>query len=235
GPAGVGAVGVGAVGGEAAGVEIVVVDDGSTDGTTAAAVAAGADLVVTLDSNAGKGAAVRAGMLAARGRVRIFTDVDLAYPPSQLPALVAALADGADVVVGNRRHRDTRRINSAPRARAVASRLFNLGARVVLLGRHRDTQCGLKAFTAPAARHIFARTAVDGFAFDVEVLYLAEAAGMKVVDAPVVLDHVEETTVALVPSAFAVLRDLLGIRRRIAAGGYDAPASTPATAPGPAR
>ncbi len=86
------------------GMEIVVVDDGSLDGTSDAALAAGADQVVTLPANRGKGAAVRAGMLATRGRAVAFTDADLAYDPSHLRTLLDEIEAGWDVVIGNRRH-----------------------------------------------------------------------------------------------------------------------------------
>ncbi len=221
--------------------EIIVVNDGSTDDTSLAAVKAGADRVINLASNMGKGAAVRAGMLAATGNIRIFTDVDLSYPPSQLETVINRLAAGdsagasadmdapADVVVGNRRHNDTVWLNSASRTRAFGSRLFNLAARVVLLGNYRDTQCGLKGFTAAATEAIFPQCHVDGFAFDVEVLYLAEQNQMNVVDVPVVIENTADSTVRLVSQVFVMLSSLLNIRRRVAKGGYRAAASQPAT------
>ena len=209
---------------QASNLEIIVVDDGSTDDTALNAAAAGADRVIIFGTNRGKGAAVREGMLAASGDIRIFTDVDLSYPPSQFEALIEKLNQGADVVVGNRRHSDTVRLNTGSNARAVGSRLFNLAARVVLLGNYRDTQCGLKGFTAHAAQSIFSRCFVDGFAFDVEVLYLAEISQIQVTDVPVTIRHEADSTVQLVPQAFAMLSSFRGIRRRVAKGVYEAQA-----------
>ena len=203
-------------------IEVVVVDDGSTDGTADAARHAGADVVVSLDSNRGKGAAVRAGMLAASGRLRLFTDVDLAYPPGQLTSLIDALDDGADVALGNRRHTEARTISPATRARAAASRTFNLFTRLVLLRRYRDTQCGFKGFTAQAAERIFCRCVVDGFAFDVEVLYLVEHLDLRAAEVPVAVDHSADTTVRVVAQSLKVLADIWRIRHRAAAGAYDA-------------
>jgi len=202
-------------------VELVVVDDGSRDDTAGSAEAAGADLVIRLPSNGGKGAAVRAGMLGAHGRARIFTDVDLAYPPHQLPQLLAHLEQGWEVVVGSRRHPDTREVNSASALRDVGSLLFNLITHLALLGRYRDTQCGLKGFSAAAVEEIFSLTVIDGFAFDVEVLHLTERRKLSLLEVPVVLDHVEASTVRMVPQAVRMLRDVLAIRRRSATGGYD--------------
>ncbi len=207
-------------------LEIVVVDDGSTDGTAEAARRAGADVVVSLEANRGKGAAVRVGMLAASGRLRLFTDVDLAYPPGQLTSLIDALRDGVDVALGNRRHAEARTISRARPARAFASRMFNAFTRLVLLRRYRDTQCGFKGFTADAAQEIFSRAVIDGFAFDVEVLYLVEHLGLTATEVPVTVDHSADTTVRLVAQSLQVVADIGRIRHRAAAGAYDsAPAA----------
>lgn len=204
------------------GLEIVVVDDGSTDGTADVARRAGADVVVLLDANLGKGAAVRTGMLAASGRLRLFTDVDLAYPPGQLTSLIDALDSGADVALGNRRHAQARTINPPPPARALASRVFNTFTRLVLLRRYRDTQCGFKGFTAEAAEEIFSRSVIDGFAFDVEVLYLVEHLDLTAAEVPVTVDHAADTTVRLAAQSLRVMADIGRIRHRAAADAYDA-------------
>ena len=209
------------------GFEIVVVDDGSTDGTADAAREAGADVVVSLDANRGKGAAVRAGMLAASGRLRLFTDVDLAYPPDQLTTLIDALDNGAEVALGNRRHSEASMITPAPPTRVLASRMFNAFTRLVLLRRYRDTQCGFKGFTAEAAEEIFGRSVIDGFAFDVEVLYLVEQLEFAATEVPVTVDHSADTTVRLATESFKVVADIWRIRHRAAAGKYDAPAPAP--------
>ena len=216
------------------GVEIVVVDDGSDDDTAGAARRAGADVVVEHPANRGKGAAVRTGMLAARGRIRLFTDVDLAYPPGQLNSLINALDRGADVAVGNRRHAEARTITRSSRLRAATSRMFNIFTRLVLLRRYRDTQCGFKGFTGSAAETIFCRSVIDGFAFDVEVLYLAEHLGLDTVEVPVTVDHSADTTVRITAQSASVLADIWRIRHRAAAGAYDRPATPALAAESPA-
>ena len=202
------------------GLEIVVADDGSTDDTVERARRAGA-VVVTLDVNQGKGAAVRAGMLAATGRSRIFTDVDLAYPPHQLRTMLDVLEHDADVVVGSRRHAETEALYRGTKFRELGSLVFNLFTHVVLLGQYRDTQSGIKGFRGGAADLIFTRTVVNGFAFDVEVLHLVERYRLGLTQLPVVLNNVDETTVRLAVDTLRMVGDVFGVRRRAAAGHYD--------------
>ena len=202
-------------------VELVVVDDGSTDATAEAARRHGADQVLVLPANRGKGAAVRAGMLAARGRSLVFTDADLAYSPSQLLRLWREVEAGWDVVIGSRRHVETTTLVRARRLREVSGRLFNVLSRVVLLHRYLDTQCGLKAFGADAARVLFGRARVEGFAFDVELLYLAQRYGLSLREVPVELANTDTSTVRLLRDAPVMVRDLWRVRRWGAMGAYD--------------
>jgi dolichyl-phosphate beta-glucosyltransferase len=213
-------------------VEVLVVDDGSPDGTAEEAAAAGAR-VLRLPENRGKGAAVRAGVLAARGRSVVFTDADLAYPPEQVAAVVAALEDGWDVVVGSRRHPESADTAGASALRVVSGRLFNLLTAAVLLGQYRDTQCGLKGFRSDVGRLLFTRTKLDGFAFDVEVLHLVERYRLSLTEVPVVLVRAPGSTVRVGLDALRMLRDLFRVRRWAGLGVYDlAPGdAVPVTAP----
>jgi len=206
------------------GVEIVVVDDGSTDGTADAARAAGADVVVVHHHNRGKGAAVRTGMRAASGRTVAFTDADLSYTPSQLCALLAEIESGWDVVVGSRAHPDTETIVRSSFVRAVGGRVINMLTRSVLRGRYRDTQCGIKAFRSDVAKLVFDRARIDGFAFDVEVFAIVERNGLSLTEAPVTVSHTSRSTVHAARDGWRLVRDLLRIRRWARAGVYDATA-----------
>lgn len=212
-------------------LEVVVVDDGSGDGTARAAEAAGADQVVVLPANRGKGAAVRAGMLAARGRTVAFTDADLSYPPAQVADLLAQVEDGWDVVVGSRVHTETATLVRARRLRELGGRLINLGTHAVLLGAHRDTQCGLKAFRGDVARSLFSRARIDGFAFDVELFHLAERDGLSVREVPVQVANAERSTVHVVRDGLLLVRDLARIVRGGRAGWYDHPLPLAGDAP----
>lgn len=200
-------------------VEVLVVDDGSVDDTASVAEAAGAR-VVRLEQNRGKGAAVRAGVLAATGRTIAFTDADLAYDPAHLRALLEAVEEGWDVVVGNRWHPESE-AGVQPLLRRLSSRLFNLLTATVLLGQYRDTQCGLKAFRADAARQVFGRTRLDGFAFDVEVLHLVERDRLSLTELPVAVAHDGRSTVQVRRAAVEMMRDLARVRRWAAEGRYD--------------
>jgi dolichyl-phosphate beta-glucosyltransferase len=201
-------------------VEILVVDDGSPDATAEEAAAAGAR-VLRLPENRGKGAAVRAGVLDARGRSVVFTDADLAYPPEQVAAVLASLEDGWDVVVGSRRHPSSADAAGASTLRVVSGRLFNLLTATVLLGQYRDTQCGLKGFRADVGRLLFSHTRLDRFAFDVEVLHLVERYRLSLTEVPVVLVRAPGSTVRVGLDALRMVRDLFRVRRWAGLGAYD--------------
>jgi dolichyl-phosphate beta-glucosyltransferase len=203
------------------GLEIVVVDDGSGDDTAAAARRGGADLVVEQAENAGKGAAVRAGALAATGRTIVFTDADLSYAPSQILNLLAKVEDGWDVAVGTRRHVEARTLVQARRLRELTSRVFNTLTTAVLLGQYRDTQCGLKAFRSDVARLLFSHAKVDGFAFDVEVFHLAERYRLSLTEVPVDVVNFHTSSMRVGVDALLMVRDLFRIRRWAGRGVYD--------------
>jgi putative flippase GtrA len=199
--------------------EVIVVDDGSADDTAHNAGQAGA-VVHRLEANRGKGAAVRAGMLAARGRAVLFTDADLAYAPSLLLDVLATVEQGWDVVVGSRRHDDTNTLVRAGRLRELGGRVINLLTQVVLLGNFHDTQCGLKGFRGDIARTIFERTSIDGFAFDVEIFLIAEQDQLSLTEIPVAVTNRSVSSVRIVGHTAELLRDLFRIRRWAGAGRY---------------
>jgi dolichyl-phosphate beta-glucosyltransferase len=200
--------------------EVVVVDDGSTDGTGAAvqALAAhhpGLRLLRLGLPNRGKGAAVRAGMLGALGARRLFTDADGATPIAELKRLEPALATGADVVIGSRARLDPSVTVRARPHRVVAGRVFNwlvgrLGVRGVA-----DSQCGFKLFTAAAAETLFSALQTTGFAFDVEVLLRAQALGYRIVEVPVNWTDQAGSKVGVLSHGPGMLLQLLRARRRI--------------------
>lgn len=160
--------------------ELIVVDDGSSD-QTANTVAALTERwprlsLIRLSHNQGKGAAVRAGMLAAKGRHRLFMDADLATPIRELDKLMSHAARGCDVVIGSRGLPSSDIRTRQPRVREFMGKTFNRIVRRLVMDGIMDTQCGFKLFTADAAQQLFAQQTTDGFAFDVEVLMLASRA-----------------------------------------------------------
>lgn len=205
------------------GLELVVVDDGSPDGTAEAARAGGADHVLVHPCNRGKGAAVRTGMLAAHGRTVAFTDADMSYGPDEIRRLLAAIEHGADVAVGNRRHRKSNADAVRSFTRRAGSAVFNALTRTLLVGGYADTQSGVKAFRGDVARALFSRTRIDGFAFDVELFHLVERDGYRLVEVPVSVHESEMSTVRVLPNAARVVRDVLRIRRWAGLGLYDVP------------
>ncbi|HEY4376383.1 MAG TPA: hypothetical protein VGM93_04465, partial [Acidimicrobiales bacterium] len=128
---------------------------------------------------------------------------------------------GWDVVVGSRRHTDTTTLVRARRLREIGGRAINLCTHAVLLGQYRDTQCGLKAFRSDVARALFAKTQVDGFAFDVELFHLVERYRLSLEEVPVSVENTTRSTVRVARDAARLLRDLVRIRRAAAAGAYD--------------
>lgn len=171
--------------------EILVVDDGSTDGTrevAAGALAAGPVplRLLALPANRGKGAAVREGVLAARGEIILFSDADLSTPIEEAARLLERQREtGADAVLGSRALPDSRITRPQGRLRQLAGKTFNLMVRLLTGLPFRDTQCGFKLFRAPVARELFARLREERFAFDVEIVYRAVRRGLRVIEAPV--------------------------------------------------
>jgi dolichyl-phosphate beta-glucosyltransferase len=197
--------------------EVVVVDDGSTDGT-AARVAESA-LVIRHDENRGKGHAVRTGMLRARGRRRLMTDADLSTPIEELPRLMARMDEGFGVVIASRAMEASRIEVRQPWYREGMGRLFNVFVRLIALPGLKDTQCGFKLFTAEAAAEAFGPARLDGFSFDVETLFIAKKRGHRIAEVPVVWRNDAATRVGLW-RGFIAFADLLRIRVNDWAGRY---------------
>jgi glycosyltransferase involved in cell wall biosynthesis len=177
--------------------EIVVVDDGSHDGTAELARAAGAR-VLQNPGNRGKGYTVRHGMLEARGEWALFTDADLSSPIEELDKLIDAVdRAGAQAAIGSRAVDRSLVGVHQPLFREYIGRLFNLVIRAITGLPFHDTQCGFKLFEAAAAREIFQRQRLDGFGFDVEVLFIAQRLGYRALEVPVRWNDVAGTKVSL--------------------------------------
>ena len=197
--------------------EVVVVDDGSRDGTTQVIEARRYPSVriIRREINGGKGTAVRTGMLAARGPYRLFADADGATPIAELKRLEVLLVTGADVAFGSRALRDPGVSVAARRHRVLAGRVFNwLVARLGLEGIS-DSQRGFKAFTGPAAERLFPVLTTRGFAFDVELLLLARAAGYRIVEVPVNWADQSGSKVGVLRHGPGMLGEILRVRLRM--------------------
>ena len=212
--------------------ELIIVDDGSTDQTgeiidRAAANAPIPVRVEHLSGNQGKGAAITRGMSQARGRYRVFLDSDLAYPPEAIAHVCAQLSLGADVVIGSRVHSESRYVVQPSffrylYTRHVAGRVFNWLVRLVLLPGIRDSQAGLKGFTAEAADALFGAWLPTGFSFDLAILARARRAGLRIEQIPIVYRYDSEpTTVRFMGDTAKAIRDLVVVRLRIGGATYN--------------
>jgi dolichyl-phosphate beta-glucosyltransferase len=205
--------------------ELVVVDDGSIDGTSALAstlVPAEVGRVLT-EPHRGKGGAVRAGMLAARGRYRIFMDVDLATPLEFVAPCLVRLEAGSDVVIGSRRVAAAEIERHQAPLREFLGRGFSLLSRTITGVGVSDFTCGFKGFSSEAAHGIFTRLRVENWSFDTELLFLASALGLRIEELPVRWRDDARTKVRLGRDIVGSLSGLLAIRVNRLAGRYSLP------------
>jgi dolichyl-phosphate beta-glucosyltransferase len=204
--------------------ELIVVDDGSHDATAEVAARGLAGLgergrLLRLPANRGKGAAVRAGALAARGERVLVMDADLSTPIEELAALERACAGGADVAIGSRALDRSLIVRRQPLLREWSGRLFNLVVQLFALPGIQDSQCGFKLFRGEAARDLFRRARSDGFGFDVEVLALARHLGYRIAEVPVRWRNDDDSRLSLARGAAAFL-DPLRVRLGLWLGRY---------------
>lgn len=170
-----------------------MVDDGSTDDTAArvdgfAATYPQITIRIQRNPHRGKGGAVQAGMLLAQGEYRFLCDADLAMPIEQVERFLPSARNDFDIAIGSREVTGAHRFNE-PAYRHLMGRVFNLVVRLVAVPGIQDTQCGFKCFRAAAAEALFPRQTIDGFAFDVEILYLARRMGLRLVEVPIEWHH----------------------------------------------
>jgi dolichyl-phosphate beta-glucosyltransferase len=204
--------------------EVLVVDDGSTDATVAAAESMRDKLpsmrIISNGINRGKGFSVRHGMLQARGRIALFTDADLSAPIEEADKLLAALDDSYDVAIGSRAI--DRSLISAHQSpfREFAGIVFNTVVRLCLRLPFVDTQCGFKAFKREPCKIIFAQQRIERFGFDPELLYLARHHGLRAAEIPVRWAHSPGTKVSMLRDSLQMFADIFIIRWNALAGRY---------------
>jgi dolichyl-phosphate beta-glucosyltransferase len=204
--------------------EIRVVDDGSSDGTAAVveAIARGEPRVVLQrEPHRGKGGAVKAGLLAARREYRFICDADLSMPVKELPRFLPPRLTGFDVAIGSREGHGARRIGE-PVVRHLAGRLFNYTVQRLMVPGIDDTQCGFKMFTAAAVERIFPLVTIDGWAFDIEALFIARTHGLRIVEVPIEWHYRRASRVSLMRDGLGMMGELLRIRSRAWRGAYGA-------------
>lgn len=194
--------------------ELVIIDDGSTDNTVQTVskeiINNTKVKLIAYQPNRGKGYAVRTGVMASKGDLVLFMDADLSTPLEEIPHIIELLKN-YDVVIGSRGI--SKVVKQAPIHRRLASFIFDqIKYFMVGLRRFKDTQCGFKVFRGPIARQLFAKSQVDRFMFDVEILYLAEQRGLRIGEMPVAWADVPGSHVRFFEGVVNMFRDLWRIR-----------------------
>jgi len=203
--------------------ELIVVNDGSTDatGTIARKILSETKIATRLLENfpnRGKGAAVRSGLLAAREPIGLFFDADLSTPLTQTPKLIDPIAnDEVDIAFGSRALDRSLIGIHQPWRREQGGRVFNLLVRVATGLPFWDTQCGFKAFRLDVCRPILEAARVNGFAFDVELLFIAQRAGLRIREIPVRWNHAEGSKVSFFRDSLRMLREVIALRATVGA------------------
>ena len=200
---------------------VLVIDDGSRDATSTITSGFGRRFSTIRQANGGKGSAVRNGMLAASGRVIGFTDADLPYDLDALKAAYETIASGhREVVFGSRTAEGAESLVERKWMRTLASFVFRSCMRLLVSTQVTDTQCGLKVFSRRAARQIFSRATVNGFAFDAEVVYLTHLLDLSFEKVAVTLVNDYSTTISLTRNAIPMLMDVIKVRWHSLRNGY---------------
>ena len=198
--------------------EIVVVNDGSSD-DTAGMVLKAEEVIpsikyVEFKENHGKGFAIREGVSCSKGDMILISDADLSTPIEEMDKLVISYDKGEYIVIGSRALAESDIVVRQPWWREFMGKTFNRFVRLALMKDFRDTQCGFKLFRGDVARDLFARGRVDGFAYDVEVLYLAKKGGYRIKEVPVKWINAPDSKVRPVRDSLGTAMDVLRIRFR---------------------
>ncbi len=202
--------------------EVLVADDGSSDGTADLVTAVAAtqpNLRLMSLSHKGKGWAVKNAMLAATGQYRVLCDADLSVPIEQVERLLPPQTQGVDIALGSRAVEGAQRIGEPPR-RHLMGRIYNALVRTIAVSGIQDTQCGFKCYRGEVVPNLFQRQTMDGFAFDVEVLFLARKDGLTLREIPVDWYYRENSKVRALRDSISMTIDLLRIRWRHLRGRY---------------
>jgi dolichyl-phosphate beta-glucosyltransferase len=203
--------------------EVIVVDDGSTDSTAGVAeeIAGNAAFVRLIrNEHRGKGYAVKTGALAAEGDYVFLCDADLSMPIEEVTNFLPPALEGYDVAIGSREVEGARRYDE-PAMRHLMGRVFNTLVRLLAVRGFQDTQAGFKCFTREAAREMFPYQTMDGFGFDVEILFIAQKSGLRIVEVPINWYYMRNSRVSPLRDSVRMVREILQVRLNDWRGLYD--------------
>jgi dolichyl-phosphate beta-glucosyltransferase len=203
--------------------ELRVVDDGSSDETASVVQDVAAmdnRVVLQREPHRGKGGAVRRGLLAARGELRFMCDADLSMPVIEIGRFLSLVPATCDIAIGTREGQGSNRVGE-PDYRHVMGRVFNQFVKTMVLAGLNDTQCGFKMFTAGAVETVFPRVTIEGWAFDIEALYIARRHQLRVCEVPIEWHFRNQSQVSAVRDSFRMAKDVLKIRANGRRGIYD--------------
>jgi dolichyl-phosphate beta-glucosyltransferase len=193
--------------------ELIIVDDGSSDNTATVASNYGSRVKVLVQPrNLGKGAAVKRGMLEADGKIRVFSDADFSTPIYELNKLIQKINGGADICIGSRALDPEMIKEHQPFYREFMGKTFNKFVQLLFFRGIKDTQCGFKGFTADAANLIFSQSKINGFSFDVEILFLATKEGLTIEQVPVEWFNDTRSKVDPIKDSLKMLIELVKIK-----------------------
>lgn len=203
--------------------EVIVVENGSSDGTLEIAnsfVKDYSNLIVVHESHKGKGNAVRRGMLTARGEYRFICDADLSMPIEELTKFLPPIMADFDIAIGSREAPGAIRYNEPP-YRHLGGRAINLAIRAFILPGLNDTQCGFKCFRAETTEAIFRQQTLTGWAFDIELLYLARRKKLRIREVPIRWYFDPDSKVSALRDALRMIADIFRIHLNALRGRYD--------------